>query len=106
MIDKSDAQKAREVQDKPSYRRNCSICVRSFYDSLVGPCPERDGRQVCMYCCRMCENSYKSRLGGWACRVKDAARKKGKKPAAAGVPHPSPAGDTFPEGEAGKEKTA
>lgn len=84
MIDKSDAQKAREVQDKPSYRRNCSICVRSFYDSLVGPCPERDGRQVCMYCCRMCENSYQSRLGGWGCRVKDAARKKGKKPAAAG----------------------
>ena len=79
MIDKSDAQKAREVQDRPVYRRNCSICVRSFYDSLVGPCPERDGRQVCMYCCRMCQQSYKGVMG-WGCRVKDAARKKGKKP--------------------------
>lgn len=59
-------------------RVNCSICVRSFHDSLVGPCPERDGRQVCMYCCRMCEHSYQSRLGGRACRVKDEARK-GKK---------------------------
>ena len=76
MIDKSDAQKAREVQDRPVYRRNCSICVRSFYDSLVGPCPERDGRQVCMYCCRMCEHHY-TLPGqiGQRCRVKDAARK-------------------------------
>ena len=98
MIDKSDAQKAREVQDRPVYRRNCSICVRSFYDSLVGPCPERDGRQVCMYCCRMCQQSYKGVMG-WGCRVKDAARKKGKKPAAAGVPHQSPAGDSFPQGK-------
>lgn len=103
-IDKSDAQKAREVQDKPSYRRNCSICVRSFYDSLVGLCPERDGRQVCMYCCRMCGNSYKGDMG-WGCRVKDAARRKGKKPAVAGTTSPPPAGGTSPEGEAGKEKT-
>ncbi len=82
-VDKSDAQKAREVQDRPVYRRNCSICARSFYDSLVGPCPERDGRKVCMYCCRMCQQSYKGVMG-WGCRVKDAARRKGKKPAAAG----------------------
>ena len=54
-------------------RVNCSICVRSFHDSLVGPCPERDGRQVCMYCCRLCGNSYKGFMG-WGCRVKDAVR--------------------------------
>lgn len=82
-IDKTDAQKHREVQDKPSYRRNCSLCVRSFYDSLVGPCPLRDGRQVCMYCCRMCGHHYRGEMGQ-GCRVKDAARKKGKTPAAAG----------------------
>ena len=75
-VDRSDAQKAREIQDKPVYRRNCSICVRSFYASLVGPCPERDGRKVCMYCCRMCQHSYESSLGGRACRVKDEARRK------------------------------
>ena len=73
---KTEAEKHREVQERPSYRRLCSICVREFYDSLIGPCPERGGRQICMYCCRMCEHSYHSRLGGWACRVKDAARRK------------------------------
>lgn len=79
-VDKSDAQKHREVQDRASYRRLCSICVREFYDSLVGPCPERDGRQVCMYCCRMCPEHY-TLPGqiGQRCRAKDRAREGGKK---------------------------
>lgn len=88
--DKSDAQKAREVQDKPVYRRTCSICVRQFYDSLIGPCPERDGRQVCMYCCRrLCDQSY-TLPGqiGQRCRARDAERKKGKKT----KPEPSESG--------------
>lgn len=81
-VDKSDAQKAREVQEQPVYRRICSICVREYYDSLVGACPERGGRQVCMYCCRLCEHHY-TLPGqiGQRCRVKDAER---KKPARAG----------------------
>ncbi|MBO7668335.1 MAG: hypothetical protein J6T26_07720 [Firmicutes bacterium] len=80
-VNKTEAEKHREIQDRPSYRRLCSICVREFYDSLIGPCPERDGRQVCMYCCRMCEHSYLSRLGGWACRARDRENKKtGRRP--------------------------
>ena len=75
-VTKTEAEKHREVQDRPSYRRLCSVCVREFYDSLIGPCPEREGRQVCMYCCRMCRQSYPSRLGGWACRARDREKRR------------------------------
>lgn len=76
-VEKSDAQKAREVQDRPSYRMKCRICGREYYTSLVGKCPERDGRQICMYCCRQCEHHY-TLPGqiGQRCRVMDAERKK------------------------------
>lgn len=79
-INKTEAEKHREVQDRASYRRLCSICVREFYDSLIGPCPERDGRQVCMYCCRMCQEHY-TLPGqiGQRCRAKDREREGGKK---------------------------
>ena len=82
-VNKTEAEKHREVQDRAAYRRLCSICVKEYYDSLVGPCPERDGRQVCMYCCRMCEHHY-TLPGqiGQRCRAKDRARearKSGKK---------------------------
>lgn len=80
---KTEAEKHREVQDRPSYRRKCSVCGREYYDSVVGPCPERDGRQVCMYCCRMCEQHYTvPGQIGQRCRAKDRereARKRGKK---------------------------
>lgn len=90
------------------HREKCSICGREWHDSLVGVCPER-GRKVCMYCCRLCEESY--RLPGQIgqrCRAWDRkkAEKRGKRAAAAGTTSPPPAGGTSPEGEAGKEKTA
>lgn len=99
-VNKTEAEKHRAVQDKPSYRRLCSICVREYYDSLVGPCPERDGRKVCMYCCRLCDESY-TLPGqiGQRCRAKDRAREgagKGKR-IAAGAKRPR---------NDGKEETA
>ena len=73
--DKSEAAKHREAQSGAIHRRRCHLCVREFYDSLVGPCPERGGRQVCMYCCRMCENHYTvPGQIGQGCRVKDRLR--------------------------------
>ena len=66
-----------EIQEQHAGSRQiCSLCSRTWYGSLVGPCPEREGRKVCMYCCRMCGHSYLSRLGGWACRLKDQEREK------------------------------
>ena len=61
-----------------SHRIKCSVCGRDWYDSLIGKCPERD-RNVCMYCCRMCEKHY-TMPGqiGQRCRAKEDARKKGK----------------------------
>ena len=94
-VNKTDAEKHREVQDQKIYRETCRICGREYYTSLISRCPERD-RNICMYCCRMCENSYASPLGGRACRVKDAERKKGKRIATAAEP---PRND-------GKERTA
>ena len=74
-FEKSPAAKHREAQGGDIHRRRCHICVRVFYDSLVGPCPERDGRQVCMYCCRMCEHHYTvPGQIGQRCRVKDRLR--------------------------------
>ena len=78
-----------------NYRAKCSVCGRDWYTSLIGKCPERE-RNICMYCCRMCQHSYQSRLGGRACRVKDQERAKGKRIATASEP---PRND-------GKEKTA
>ena len=80
---KTEAEKHREVQERPSYRRKCSVCGREYYDRVVGPCPERGGRQWCMYCCQMCPEHY-SLPGqiGQRCRAKDRARearKRGKK---------------------------
>ncbi len=75
-----------------TYRLRCALCGREWHDSIVGKCPERE-IHVCMYCCRrLCDKSY-TLPGqiGQRCRAWDAAR---KKPAAAGVPHPSPAGYT------------
>ena len=65
-----------------TYRLRCALCGREWHDSIVGKCPERE-IHVCMYCCRMCEHHYRGEMGQ-GCRVRDAARKKGKTPAAAG----------------------
>ncbi len=65
-----------------TYRLRCAFCGREWHDSIVGKCPER-GIHVCMYCCRLCGNSYKG-IMGWGCRAKDAARTKEKKVAASG----------------------
>lgn len=58
-----------------SHRQLCHVCGRRYYDSLVGTCPERGDRHICMYCCRMCEQHY-TEPGqiGQGCRVKDALR--------------------------------
>ena len=100
-VKKITAEKHREVQERASYRRKCHICGREWYDSLIGPCPERDGRQVCMYCCRLCEHHYREPGQiGQGCRVKDAARAGGRK-----SPHPA-LRDTFPQGKAGEGAAA
>lgn len=83
IANKTEAEKHREVQDQKIYRETCRICGREFYTSLISRCPERDGRQVCMYCCRICPEHY-SLPGqiGQRCRAKDRARearKRGKK---------------------------
>jgi len=89
-----------EIQEQQAGSRQiCSLCSRKWYSSLIGPCPEREGRKVCMYCCRMCGHSYLSRLGGWACRLKDqergkalAAKKAGKQIQAGKEPRSSDKG--------------
>jgi len=74
-ISKTEAEKHREVQERPGYRSKCSICGREYYISLVGICPERADRHICMYCCRMCESHYTAAGQiGQGCRVKDALR--------------------------------
>lgn len=105
-MNKTEAEKHREVQDRPSYRRKCSVCGREFYESVVGPCPERGGRQWCMYCCRICPEHY-SLPGqiGQRCRAKDRAREAAKR-GGRGLTSPLPEGGTSPEGEAGKGVTA
>ena len=73
-----------EIQEQHTGNRQiCSLCARKWYSSVIGPCPEREGRKVCMYCCRMCQHSYLSRLGGWGCRRKDQERETEKKRKAA-----------------------
>lgn len=65
-------------QEKHNYMRHCGICARNYYESLVGPCPRREGRQVCMYCCRLCREHYRSFIGQ-GCRVKDREREEHQK---------------------------
>lgn len=77
-FEKSSAQKHREAQENKSYRKICSLCARSWYESLVGHCPERAGRQVCMYCCRMCPEHYQGAMGQ-GCRARDREREQAKK---------------------------
>lgn len=103
-VNKTEAEKHREVQDRAAYRRLCSICVREFYDSLVGPCPERDGRQVCMYCCRMCAEHYTvPGQIGQRCRAKDRARE--EKRGGRGTNAPSVAArQLLPGGSRGRER--
>lgn len=112
-INKTEAEKHREVQDRPSYRRKCSVCGREYYDSVIGPCPERYERQICMYCCRMCEEHYTvPGQIGQRCRAKDRAREAAKHgtkdggTAAAADPHQSASPTASPRGSQGKEETA
>ena len=57
---------------------NCGLCARKLYESLLRACPERGGRRVCMYCCRLCAKSYRDgSLQG--CLAADAARQEKKK---------------------------
>ena len=65
-----------EIQEQHAGSRQiCSLCSRTWYSSLVGPCPEREGRKVCMYCCKLCEHSYQGEMGQ-GCRLKDQERGK------------------------------
>lgn len=59
---------------------NCGWCGKQWYESLLRECPERGGRRVCLYCCRICSNSYRD-MAGQGCRPLDKARKEKKKPA-------------------------
>ena len=62
--------------NQSSRYHTCGLCGKKWYESLIRACPKREGKKVCMYCCRMCGHSYLSRLGGWACRLKDQEREK------------------------------
>jgi len=79
-------------------RQVCSLCSRKWYSSLIGPCPEREDRKVCMYCCKLCEHSYQWEMGQ-GCRLKDqergkalAAKKAGKQIQAGKEPRSSDKG--------------
>ena len=64
-----------------SYRRTCSFCRNDFYISLIRECPEREGRTVCAYCCKLCRQHYLD--GGMqGCRAADAVRSKKERGAA------------------------
>ena len=42
---------------------NCGWCGRRYYESLLRECPEREGRRVCMYCCRSCHHCVREGAG-------------------------------------------
>lgn len=68
-----------DMEEHQSARRIiCTLCGRKWYPSLAGPCPEREERNVCMYCCRMCRHHYRGEVGQ-GCRVKDKKRKGGNR---------------------------
>lgn len=68
------AEEVNAWQAKNNYRRFCSTCVREWYDSLVRTCPV-SGRDVCMYCCRSCEESIRE-FGGQGCAAGGRERRK------------------------------
>ncbi len=61
-------------QAKHNYQRICGMCVRYYYESLVGRCPQQNGREVCMYCCRLCPEHYQGFMGQ-GCRARDRKKK-------------------------------
>ncbi|MBR4702328.1 MAG: hypothetical protein IKO91_00645 [Oscillospiraceae bacterium] len=61
-------------QVKHDYKRHCAYCVREFYESLVRVCPV-SGREICMYCCRSCEESIRE-FGGQGCAAGTRERRK------------------------------
>lgn len=57
----------------------CVVCGRTWHDSAAGPCPTREGKIVCMYCCRKCRHNYRmDGFSGQRCRERDKARVKEK----------------------------
>lgn len=60
----------------------CGLCGKKWYESLIRTCPKREGKKVCMYCCRLCSQSYRDG-GTQGCRGADAARAAKKKKGAA-----------------------
>lgn len=61
-------------QAKHNYLRHCAYCVREYYESLVRVCPV-SGREICMYCCRSCEESIRE-FGGQGCAAGARERRK------------------------------
>lgn len=61
-------------QAQGSRVHNCGWCGRRYYESLLRECPEREGRRVCMYCCRSCPHCVREGAGEGC----DAMPKKGK----------------------------
>lgn len=59
-------------QMKHNYKRKCAYCVREYYESLVGVCPV-SGKNICMYCCRNCDEHYQAQIGQ-GCRARDRER--------------------------------
>ena len=60
-------------QAQGSRIHNCGWCGRRYYESLLRECPEREGRRVCMYCCRSCPHCVREGAGEGC----DAMPKKG-----------------------------
>lgn len=85
-----------EGKQQVSRRVLCHVCGRQYHDSVVGECPEREGRHVCMYCCRMCGNHYRAQMGQ-GCRVKDRLREEAKAAKKRETP-PAPSGQPPQEG--------
>ena len=65
---------------------NCGLCGKQWYESLIRACPERGGRRVCAYCCRLCPQSYRDgTIQG--CRASDVARAAKKRRGRHSPPH-------------------
>ena len=61
-------------------RLKCAVCGRDYYDSVIGKCPKRPDKIICMYCCMTkCKNSYRVEGQiGQRCRATEREKEKAK----------------------------
>jgi hypothetical protein len=50
----------------------CGLCGKKWYESLIRACPKREGKKVCMYCCRMCPEHHRDE-GGQSCGARNTS---------------------------------